>query len=77
MDIVAVEADIGVVAAVRSRVDGVEKVYKAGQSWTEKPGAHHQASANASATEPAKILAMLIADSKTKEFVTFDAPPKK
>jgi quercetin dioxygenase-like cupin family protein len=49
--------------AVRSKVnDGPEGVYRAGQFWYEPPGATHGVSANASATEPARILAVFVAD---------------
>ncbi|MCC8391476.1 cupin domain-containing protein [Paraburkholderia sp. MMS20-SJTR3] len=58
---------------IRSRVDnGAEHVYRAGQSWTEKPGAHHRVSENASATEPAKLLAIFVADTNDKKLLTFD-----
>jgi quercetin dioxygenase-like cupin family protein len=67
--------------AIRSKLDnGEERVYKAGESWTEKPSARHTLSENASATEPAKIFAMLIHDAKAKDLLTFDdakAKPKK
>ena len=67
--------------AIRSKLDnGEERVYKAGESWTEKPGTRHTLSENASATEPAKILAMLIHDAKAKDLLTFDdakGKPKK
>jgi quercetin dioxygenase-like cupin family protein len=59
--------------AVRSKVDnGEERIYRAGESWTEKPGARHTVSENASATEPAKILAMLVHNHKAKDLLTFD-----
>jgi quercetin dioxygenase-like cupin family protein len=59
--------------AIRSRVnDGEERVYRAGEYWTEKPGVHHTVSENASATEPAKLLAIFVADTKDKDLVTFD-----
>jgi len=49
--------------AVLSQVDdGPPTVYRAGESFTEKPGAHHQVSANASTTEPAKLLAVFVVD---------------
>ncbi len=49
--------------AVRSKVnDEPERVYEAGQFWYEPPGAAHAVSANASTTEPARILAVVIAD---------------
>jgi quercetin dioxygenase-like cupin family protein len=59
--------------AIRSRVDhGAEHVYRAGESWTEQPGAHHVVSENASATEPAKLLAIFVAATNDKQLVTFD-----
>jgi quercetin dioxygenase-like cupin family protein len=59
--------------AIRSRVnDGEERVYHAGEYWTEKPGVHHTVSENASATEPAKLLAIYVTDTKDKNLVTFD-----
>ncbi|RZF27543.1 cupin domain-containing protein [Paraburkholderia sp. UYCP14C] len=59
--------------AIRSRVDnGAERVYHAGESWTEKPGAHHMVSENASTTEPAKLLAIFVADTNDQHLVTFD-----
>jgi FMN-dependent NADH-azoreductase len=59
--------------AIRSRVnDGEERVYHAGEYWTEKPGVHHTVSENASAAEPAKLLAIFVADTKDRNLVTFD-----
>ena len=59
--------------AIRSRINnGEEHVFHAGESWTEKPGAHHTVSENASDTEPAKLLAIFVADTKDKKLVTFD-----
>jgi quercetin dioxygenase-like cupin family protein len=61
--------------AIRSQVNGGEtKVYHAGENWTEPPGAHHNVSENASATEPASLLAIFVADTSEKELTTF---PKK
>ena len=61
--------------AIKSGVNGAPvKVYKAGESWTEQPGDHHTVSANASDTEPARLLAIFIADKGQKELVTFDKP---
>lgn len=49
--------------AVRSKVnDEPEKTYRAGDNWTESPGDHHSVSANASDTEPARLLAVFIVD---------------
>jgi quercetin dioxygenase-like cupin family protein len=50
--------------AIRSQVDdGPVTVYKAGEHFTETPGAHHRVSENASDTEPAKLLAIFVVDS--------------
>ncbi|TAL78683.1 MAG: cupin domain-containing protein [Beijerinckiaceae bacterium] len=47
--------------AIRSQVNnGPVKVYKKGQSFSEMPGDRHNVSANASATEPAKLLAVFV-----------------
>lgn len=63
--------------AIRSKLgNGEERIYRAGESWIEKPGDRHTVSENASATEPAKLLAMLIHDAKAKDLLTFEAPPK-
>src|SRR3954452_20889589 len=46
--------------AIRSQVnDGPVTTYGAGQSFSELPGDRHGVSANASQTEPAKLLAVL------------------
>ncbi len=59
--------------SIRSKLNtGQERIYKAGESWTEKPGTLHAVSENASATEPAKLLALLIHDSKAKDLLTFE-----
>ena len=59
--------------AIRSKVnDDPEKTYKAGESWTEKPGDHHQVSHNASDTEPAKLLAIFVVDTADKKIVIPD-----
>ena len=49
--------------SVRSQVEGEPlRVYSAGEHWTEPPNAHHLVSANASKTEPARLIAYIIAD---------------
>ena len=49
--------------AIRSQInDGPATVYKAGQSFSELPGDRHAVSANASETEPAKLLAVFVVD---------------
>nr|WP_228878833.1 cupin domain-containing protein [Paraburkholderia saeva] len=59
--------------AIRSQVNnGESKVYHAGETWTEAPDVHHTISENASDTEPAKLLAIFIADTKEKNLVHFD-----
>jgi quercetin dioxygenase-like cupin family protein len=36
------------------------RVYRAGESFYEAPGAHHRVSRNASRTKPAKLLAVFV-----------------
>jgi quercetin dioxygenase-like cupin family protein len=49
--------------AIRSQVnDGPVTTYKAGQSFSELPGDRHGVSANASETQPAKLLAVFVVD---------------
>jgi quercetin dioxygenase-like cupin family protein len=53
--------------AIRSKVnDGPEKTYQKGESFYEMPGDRHAVSANASATAPAKLLAVFVVDTKEK-----------
>jgi quercetin dioxygenase-like cupin family protein len=62
-----------VAGAVESQVnDGAKRVYRAGQSFYELPGAHHAVSRNASATEPAKLLAVFVVDTDDKALTTPD-----
>lgn len=57
--------------AIESQVNGGEtRTYKAGESWSEPPGAQHGVSRNASATEPAKLLAVFVVDSGDKKLTT-------
>jgi quercetin dioxygenase-like cupin family protein len=57
---------------IRSQVDeGPARVYHAGESFFEGPGAHHVVSENASASKPAKLLAVFVADDGS-ELTTFD-----
>ena len=59
--------------AIRSKVnDGPERIYHAGESFAENPGDHHGISANASATEPAKLLAVFVVDSSEQTLTTND-----
>jgi quercetin dioxygenase-like cupin family protein len=49
--------------AIESKVnDGETRIYRAGESWSEPPGAIHSISRNASKTEPAKLLAVFVLD---------------
>ncbi|WP_315974866.1 MULTISPECIES: cupin domain-containing protein [Microvirga] len=49
--------------AIRSQVgDGPAKVYQVGEGWYEDPSSHHKISENASAAEPAKLLAVFVSD---------------
>lgn len=60
---------------VRSKVnDGPERVFAVGENWTELPGDHHGVSANASATEPAKILAVFLVDTNDNPLTVPDRP---
>jgi quercetin dioxygenase-like cupin family protein len=60
--------------AVRSQVnDGPVRVYRAGENFAEEPGDHHRVSANASDTDPAKLLAVFVVDTGETELVIEDA----
>jgi quercetin dioxygenase-like cupin family protein len=49
--------------AVKSRInDGPVTTFRAGESFSEMPGDRHGVSANASSTEPARLLAVFIVD---------------
>nr|WP_314578106.1 cupin domain-containing protein [uncultured Pseudomonas sp.] len=59
--------------SIRSQVEGQPiRVYKAGESFAEEPGAHHLLGANASSTEPAKLLAVFVVDSDDEKLTTPD-----
>jgi quercetin dioxygenase-like cupin family protein len=61
--------------AIRSQADNEPlRVYKAGEQWFENPGAHHRVSVNASDTEPARLLAVFIADADEEPLTIPDAP---
>ena len=63
----------GLEGAIRSQVnDGPVTVYRAGENWAEKPGDHHRVSANASDTEPAKLLAVFVVNSDETNIVIDD-----
>jgi quercetin dioxygenase-like cupin family protein len=49
--------------AIKSQVnDGPVTTFRAGESFSEMPGDRHGVSANASSTEPARLLAVFIVD---------------
>jgi len=57
--------------AIESKVnDGEAHIYRAGESWSEAPGATHSISRNASKTEPAKLLAVFVLDTNDNPLTT-------
>jgi len=57
--------------AIESKVnEGETRIYRAGESWSEPPGAIHSISRNASKTEPAKLLAVFVLDTNDKALTT-------
>lgn len=60
-----------ILGAIESKVnDGETRIYLAGESWSEPPGATHLISRNASKTEPAKLLAVFVLDTDDKALTT-------
>jgi quercetin dioxygenase-like cupin family protein len=58
---------------IRSQVDDeAVRVYRPSESWSESPGAHHRVSANASDTEPARLLAVFIVDAAEEQLTIPD-----
>ncbi|MEI9812605.1 MAG: cupin domain-containing protein [Acidobacteriota bacterium] len=49
-----------------SSATGPAKVYKTGEAFFEPPDSHHLVNENASSTEPARMLAIFIADTGAK-----------
>ncbi len=49
--------------------DEAPRTYRAGESWHEAPGARHRVSRNASTTAPAKLLAVFVVESGTRQLV--------
>jgi quercetin dioxygenase-like cupin family protein len=57
--------------SIESKVnDATTRVYTAGESWSEPPGASHSISRNTSKTQPAKLLAVFVVDTDDKELTT-------
>jgi quercetin dioxygenase-like cupin family protein len=60
--------------SVRSQVEGEPAhIFRVGEHWTEQPGAHHIGAANASKTEPARLLAVFVVDTDDTVLTTPDA----
>lgn len=58
---------------VRSQLDnGPAETFTVGQSWFEPPGTIHMFAENASATEPASLLATFVADDDCGPLTIFD-----
>ena len=57
--------------AIESKVDGgPARIYRAGEGWSEPPGATHSISRNASKVKPAKLLAIFVLDTGDKVLTT-------
>src|SRR6202045_1079080 len=57
--------------SIESKVnDGPTRIYTAGESWSEPPGASPLISRNASKTAPAKLLAVFVVDADEKALTT-------
>jgi quercetin dioxygenase-like cupin family protein len=57
--------------AIRSQInDGAVTTYRAGESFSEFPGDRHGMSANASTTEPARLLAVFVVDTEETVLTT-------
>ena len=58
---------------IRNQIEGEPaKVYRAGDTWYEAPGAHHIKATNMSKTKPARLLAVFVVDAADKELTTID-----
>lgn len=53
--------------------DEKPRVYRAGESWHEAPGAHHPVTRNPSETTPAKLLVIFVADPGERQLVFPDS----
>jgi quercetin dioxygenase-like cupin family protein len=59
--------------AIETQVAGeAPRVVRAGESFDELPGAHHVVSRNASATAPARLLAVFVVDTGDRALTTPD-----
>ena len=56
---------------IESKVNnGETRIYRAGESWSEPPGAIHSISRNASKAESAKLLAVFVLDTNDNSLTT-------
>ncbi len=63
---------------VESSVDGSPvRTYGPGESWSEPPGAHHSVSRNASATQHARLLAVFVLDTGSRDLTVPDRRPAR
>ena len=66
---------------VENSATGPARVFQAGESFFEPPGSEHLVSANASATEPASLLAVFVADDDARAHdvrrLTTDGKPRE
>ncbi|MBD2247843.1 cupin domain-containing protein [Nostoc sp. FACHB-888] len=59
--------------AIRSKInDKPEQVYHAGENFFEVPGDHHRVSANASDTQPMRMLAVFVVDTNEENLTRAD-----
>lgn len=59
--------------AIRSKInDNPDQVYHAGENFFEVPGDHHGVSANASDTQPMRMLAVFVVDTNEENLTTPD-----
>ncbi|MBW4455342.1 MAG: cupin domain-containing protein [Nostoc indistinguendum CM1-VF10] len=59
--------------AIRSKInDNPEQVYHAGENFFEVPGDHHRVSANASNTQPMRMLAVFVVDTNEENLTRLD-----
>jgi quercetin dioxygenase-like cupin family protein len=62
-----------VAGAIETQVnDEPKRIVRAGESFYEPPGSRHPVSRNASATLPAKLLAVFVVDAKDRELTSPD-----
>ena len=59
--------------AIRNKInDKPEQVYHAGENFFEVPGDHHRVSANASDTQPMRMLAVFVVDTNEENLTRLD-----